>query len=96
MESTTLTKSSIVVAAEHQTSTEVDGERVILDLEEGTYYGLDPVGARIWAEMQEPAPVKEIVSAITDEYDVGADQCLEDVIALLRDLDQNGLIEVNA
>ena len=26
----------------------IGGETVILDLESGTYFGLDPVGARIW------------------------------------------------
>jgi hypothetical protein len=94
MSEASLTKSSIVVAAEHQTSAEVDGESVILDLEEGVYYGLNPVGARIWAEIQEPASVEEIAAAITAEYDVDTEQCLEDVLALLRNLEENDLIEV--
>lgn len=87
-------KSSVVVAADHQTSTEVDGESVILDLEEGVYYGLNPVGARIWSEIQEPAAVEEITAAILAEYDVNAEECREDVISLLQDLKENDLIEV--
>jgi len=94
MSEESLTRSSIVVAAEHQTSAEVDGESVILDLEEGVYYGLNPVGARIWAELQEPASVEEIAAAITAEYDVDSAQCLEDVLSLLRNLEENDLIEV--
>ena len=68
-------ESSVVVAADDQTSTEVDGESVILDLEDGIYYGLNPMGARIWKEIQEPTAVEEITGAITAEYDVdeGAD-----------------------
>jgi len=31
----------------------VGDETVILDLASGTYYGLDPVGARIWQLMSE-------------------------------------------
>jgi hypothetical protein len=94
MESTALTESSVVVAADHQTSAEVDGESVILDLEEGIYYGLNPVGARIWEEIQEPTSVEKITAAITAEYDVGSEKCLEDVISLLQDLEENGLIEI--
>lgn len=89
-----LTKSSVVVAADHQTSAEVDGESVILDLEEGIYYGLNPVGARVWEEIQEPTSIEEITAAITAEYDVGSEKCREDVISLLHDLEENGLIEV--
>lgn len=87
-------ESSVVVAADHQTSAEVDGESVILDLEEGVYYGLNPVGARIWSEIQEPTAVEEITAAITAEYDVDAEQCREDVLSLLRDLRENDLVEV--
>ncbi|WP_263808711.1 PqqD family protein [Salinibacter sp.] len=87
-------ESSVVVAADHQTSAEVDGESVILDLEEGVYYGLNPVGARIWSEIQEPTAVEEITAAITAEYDVDADRCRGDVLSLLRDLGENDLVEV--
>ncbi len=94
MEPTMIDESSVVVAADHQTSTEVDGESVILDLEEGIYYGLNPVGARIWSEIQEPTAVEEITAAITTEYDVDRDQCRRDVISLLQDLEENDLIKI--
>ena len=87
-------ESSVVVAADHQTSAEVDGESVILDLEEGVYYGLNPVGARIWSEIQEPTAVEEITAAITAEYDVDREQCRRDVISLLQDLEENDLIKI--
>ena len=94
MEPTMIDESSVVVAADHQTSTEVEGESVILDLEDGIYYGLNPMGARIWSEIQEPTAVEEIIVAITAEYDVNSEQCRRDVISLLQDLRENNLIEV--
>lgn len=87
-------ESSVVVAADHQTSAEVDGESVILDLEDGIYYGLNPMGARIWKQIQEPTAVEEITEAITAEYDVDAERCREDVLSLLQDLKENKLIEI--
>lgn len=88
------TESVVVEAVDHQTSAEVEDENVILDLENGVYYGLNPVGARIWKGIQEPSPVGEIVSKIAAEYDVGYEQCFEDVASLLRDLEENDLIVV--
>jgi len=72
----------------------VDGESVLLDLEEGIYYGLNHTGAQVWSEIQEPAEVQEITAAIADEYDVDSEACFEDVISLLRDLKENDLIKI--
>lgn len=91
---TELTESSVIKAVDHQTSAEVDGENVVLDLEEGVYYGLNPVGTQVWKRIQEPAPIGEIVTDLTAEYDVDYERCFDDVVSLLQDLSENGLIEV--
>lgn len=92
--STKLTESSVIKAVEHQTSAEVDGENVVLDLEEGVYYGLNPVGTQVWKRIQEPTPLGEIVNHLTAEYDVKYEQCFEDVVSLLQDLAENDLITI--
>lgn len=89
-----LTESSVVVVADNLTSAEVDGEMVILDLEDGLYYGLNPVGARIWDEIQEPTSVKNLTSTVAEKYDVEYDRCLDDVMDLLGDMNENDLIVV--
>ena len=43
-----LTRDSTVVASPSQVSRTVEGEAVILELGQGTYYGLDPVGTHVW------------------------------------------------
>ena len=64
MTTSTLTQAisieSIVAVVENQVSVELAGEAVILNLGSGMYYGLDPVGARIWELLQEPRTVAEI------------------------------------
>ena len=53
-----LSSSSSVVAVEGQVSSDLGGEEfAILNLKTGTYYGLDAVGARIWALLLEPRTV---------------------------------------
>lgn len=85
---------STVVAAEDQVFSDLGDEVAILDLKGGTYYGLDAVGARIWNLSQRPRTVREIQEVLVSEYDVDPDRCARDLIALLRRLAEEGLIEV--
>ena len=90
-----LTASSIIVAAKGQVSTHLGGEAVILGLESGRYYSLNESGSMVWNMIQEPRPVAELRDAILDEYDVESDVCERDLVALLGELAQEGLISVN-
>lgn len=85
---------TVVVVAKDQVSCDLAGEAAILNIKSGVYYGLDPVGARIWSLMQEPRAVVEIRNVITDEYDVEPDRCASDLASLLDKLLAEGLIEV--
>jgi hypothetical protein len=90
----TLSGRSVVVVAADQVSCDLAGEAAILNVKNGLYYGLDPVGARIWNLMQEPRAVAEIQNTITSEYDVEPERCAQDLAALLEKLLAEGLIEV--
>jgi hypothetical protein len=92
--STIISDRSVVVAAKDQVSCDLAGEAAILNVKNGIYYGLDPVGARIWNLMQQPRAVAEIQTAITEEYDVDPDRCARDLVGLLEKLLAEGLIEV--
>ena len=92
--SQTISDRSVVVVTKDQVSCDLAGEAAILNIKSGVYYGLDPVGARIWNLMQKPLEVLEIQNAITDEYDVEPEQCARDLMALLEKLFAEGLIEV--
>ena len=83
-----------VVAARDQVSVEVDGEAVILNLADGVYYGLDPVGAHVWALMEQPRTVAELRDAVVAEWEVDAATAEADLLALLADLAARGLVEV--
>jgi len=83
---------SVVVVVENQVSVELAGETVILNLGSGMYYGLDPVGARIWELLQEPRKVDEIRDLILAEYEVEPERCERDLITLLEQLTEQGLI----
>jgi hypothetical protein len=85
---------STITAAEEQVSCDLGGESAILNLSNGVYYGLDPLGARIWELIREPKTVNEVRDVILTEYDVEPDVCERDLLALLSQLSEEGLIQV--
>ncbi|MBI5247975.1 MAG: PqqD family protein [Desulfomonile tiedjei] len=85
---------STVAAVKDQVSRDLDGEAAILNLNTGIYYGLNSVGARIWELLSEPKPVSQILETLLQEYDVDTERCQSDLMRLLEDLAEAGLIEV--
>ena len=85
---------SIVVAAPDQVWTPLADEVVILGMTDGIYYGLDPVGARIWRLVEQPIALRQVVESLVAEYDVEADRCAADVLVLAHNLASRGLLEV--
>ncbi len=83
---TKITLDSVVVASGDQVSCDLGGEAAILHLKAGIYYGLDPLGTRIWNLMREPKEVNEILENLLKEYEVDALGCERDLFALLERL----------
>ena len=92
----TISSRSVVKAIKQQVSCDLSGEVVILNLQNGVYYGLNAVGARIWSLLETPRTVRDIQTALLDEYDIDSRACEEQVSSLLNDLAAHGLIEVAA
>ena len=69
-------------------------EIVILDAEGGQYYSLRDVGAQVWTLIQAPTQVRTIVEAISNDYDVDEAQCKADVLALLEEMREKRLINI--
>ena len=72
----------------------VGDETVILDLASGTYYGLDPVGARIWQLMAEGKPLGSVCETLVDEFDVSREMLERDVLHLAKELCAKGLVKI--
>ncbi len=67
-------------------------ETVILNLESGTYYGLDPVGAPMWQLLGEGKSLGEVCEIMLEEYDVPRERLEEDLLKLAGELAKNRLI----
>lgn len=71
-----------------------DTETVMLDIERGTYFGVQEVGKAIWDQLAAPTTVDGLCSNLMAEFEVDRDTCHEQVQAFLSDLLEHRLIEV--
>ncbi|WP_321423676.1 PqqD family protein [uncultured Methanobacterium sp.] len=89
-----LSGSTVVTVNNDYVYCKVEDEMVLLGMEDGIYYGLNPVGAFIWEQIKEPKKIDQIRDAILDEYDVEKGECERDLIELLKELTEKGMVEV--
>ena len=73
---------------------EMGGEAVLLDLASERYFGLDPVGTRIWTLLGEHSSLQAVADAIEDEYDAPTERLHADLLALVSELAGAGLVKV--
>lgn len=91
----TLQENSLITQRPEHLASALDGETVLLHMTSGLYYGLNPVGARIWDLLQTPQTVGELVGCLLEEYEVDREQCFQDLSKILLDLQQAQLIQVD-
>ena len=87
--------SSIVSVNKETVYCSIEEEVVILDIKDGIYYGLNPVGAFVWNLIGKPKKIEEIFDAILEEFNVNEKKCKNDLMELINELLNKGLIEVS-
>lgn len=58
---------------------EMDGDLVMMGVEQGEYFALRDVAATIWNELGEPRTLADLTAAVAREYEVSAEDCRADV-----------------
>ena len=71
---------------------EVGGEMMLMDLESGTYFGLDPVGMRIWQSLEDGQSTEQMLERLESEFDVTPEQLRKDVATLYQTLREHNLV----
>ena len=70
----------------------VGDELVLLDYAREVYYGLDPIGARVWQLLVEGSTCGVVVDALQAAHDVTREQLEGDVERLIGELLEAGLL----
>ena len=75
--------------------TDLDGEKVMMNLERGEYFMMNEVGSRIWEIISEPVNVKGIIETLRSEYEVDEETCKDTVVEFLGRLNNAELISIS-
>ena len=90
-----LTEASLVAASEDVVACDLADGAALLDLKSSTYFTLNEVGSQVWGLIREPMPVSEVGEALLMRYDVDPARCRQDLVALLQQLADAGLINIS-
>ena len=64
--------------------TDLDDIIVMMDVDEGQYYELDQIGARIWTLLETGRSAADLCDALSAEFDVDPDTCRRDTLEFLQ------------
>ena len=75
---------------------DMDGEKVMLNIEKGKYYNLGELGGTIWGLMSTPIETQEVIASLLSEYEVEKTDCEQQVLSFVHSLHEEGLIQIIA
>ena len=78
----------------HTSLTNIDGEAVLLDINEGQYYGLNHVGAAFLNNLQEGVNSEQSINELSQNYSTEQQQVENDINELITQLLEKKLLEI--
>ncbi len=82
-----------IVRNEEIVSSSMDNDTVMMSIELGQYYGINPVGGRIWELLAQPRTAAVVCDMLMEEYNVPAEECRRDVLEFLGQLFEKKLVK---
>jgi hypothetical protein len=74
---------------------ELPEETVLLDVDGGTAVRLNPTGAWIWEQLEQPRLVDDLAGGLADRFAIDKSRALGDVVAFAREMERRQLLSAN-
>ena len=87
---------TVLRRADEAVHADVDGLTVMLDLDAGSYYGLNDVGTHIWGLLAEPRSLDAIAADLHRTFAVEEAEAREAARSFLEDLVARGIVATGA
>ena len=94
MTETKLGRSSVVRVAGHVLHHELEGESVLLNVENGSYYGLNETGTLIWSLLDQAKDLGAVQDRLKSDYEVDAETIWDDLTGLIGEMLDRNLVRV--
>ena len=74
-------------------ASKLDDEFVMIDVDLGKYFSLNPVASSIWELLESPKTLNELQAALLQEYAVAPETCSKELDTFLSELMRMKLVE---
>lgn len=88
-------ESKKIAIPDHVLVQEFDGEMVLLNINNESYYGLDEGGTIFWEVLTNSPSIEAGIEELLDEFEVEAEVLIVDIQKFLEKMSKNGLIQIN-
>ncbi len=75
---------------------EVDGETVMMSIENGTYYGMNPTGNYIWKLLEQEKSLADLLDGIAKTFSLDAAQCEKEVLPFIEKMLEENILLLKA
>jgi hypothetical protein len=75
-------------------SSDMDGETVMMSVENSEYYSLSKIGTRIWEILENDTSYKDLIKQLMLEYNVYEETCKTDTEEFVYELVNKALVSV--
>jgi Coenzyme PQQ synthesis protein D (PqqD) len=73
---------------------EVDGEFVMMSIEQGQYFGLDDIGSDIWKRLDSPCAFADLIDRLVADYNADRASIAADVRSLLERMAERDVVRL--
>lgn len=89
-----LSLESVLVQREGNIASDMDGEKVMLNVQNGKYYNLGEVGGEIWEALASPVSIGRIAGIIQEMFEVPEELARQDVFEFVQSLLNEDLVAI--
>lgn len=75
-------------------TSDIDGEKIMMNLDTGSYFTLNEIATHIWDLTEQPVRIEEVVKYLLGKYEIDEITCKEQVLGLVIELYKHQLITI--
>jgi hypothetical protein len=89
-----ITLQSLVAQTPEVVGSRIEDRMALMSVKNGAYYGMDPVGSRVWELIGKPTRVSAVCESLLVEFNVEKAVCEQQVLAFLQQLADADLVHI--
>ncbi|MFD1359152.1 lasso peptide biosynthesis PqqD family chaperone [Fictibacillus halophilus] len=88
----TISKQSVIQQKQENIISDMDGETVMMSIQNGKYYNLGVIGGTIWNKLIDPISFEHLIDDLISEFEIEKNECESQVISFLELLYEENLV----